>query len=93
MDWSAAKEIMNFNEAIVFLDNLQLHKIKLGLDAMRSFLARVDQPDKKLRFIHVAGTNGKGSVSVSLLTVLREAGYRVGLYTSHICPVCGNVSG
>lgn len=73
---------MNFKEAIVFLDQLQLHKIKLGLDAMRSFLARVDQPDKKLRFIHVAGTNGKGSVSVSLLTVLREAGYRVGLYTS-----------
>ncbi|WP_163337935.1 folylpolyglutamate synthase/dihydrofolate synthase family protein [Desulfopila sp. IMCC35008] len=73
---------MNFNEAIVFLDNLQLHKIKLGLEAMRSFLARVDQPDRKLRFIHVAGTNGKGSVSVSLLTVLREAGYRVGLYTS-----------
>jgi dihydrofolate synthase/folylpolyglutamate synthase len=73
---------MNFNETIAFLDNLQLHKIKLGLDAMRSFLARVDQPEQKLRFIHVAGTNGKGSVSVSLLTVLREAGYNVGLYTS-----------
>jgi len=49
---------------------------------MRSFLARVGHPEQSLRYVHVAGTNGKGSVSVTLLTMLAGAGYRVGLYTS-----------
>ncbi len=73
---------MNFQEAHTYLDSLQFHKIKLGLDSMRSFLAKVDRPEKKLKYIHVAGTNGKGSVSVTVLTLLVRAGYRVGLYTS-----------
>ena len=73
---------MTYHESITFLDNPQLHKIKLGLEAMRFFLTRVGQPEKGLKFIHVAGTNGKGSVSVSLLTILQQAGYKVGLYTS-----------
>jgi len=73
---------MNFQEAQTYLDNLQFHKIKLGLDSMRSFLARVGHPEQSLRYVHVAGTNGKGSVSVTLLTLLAGAGYRVGLYTS-----------
>ncbi len=73
---------MNYNEALVFLDNLQQHKIKLGLEAMDAFLQRLGRPERKLRFVHVAGTNGKGSVSVTLLTMLTQAGYRVGLYTS-----------
>lgn len=59
-----------------------MHKIKLGLEAMRSFLVKIDQPERKLKFIHVAGTNGKGSVSASLSAILQQAGYRVGLYTS-----------
>lgn len=73
---------MNFQEAQIYLDDLQFHKIKLGLDSMRSFLARVGHPEQSLRYVHVAGTNGKGSVSVTLLTLLAGAGYRVGLYTS-----------
>jgi dihydrofolate synthase/folylpolyglutamate synthase len=73
---------MNFQEAQLYLDSLQFHKIKLGLDSMRSFLARVGHPETTLRFVHVAGTNGKGSVSVTLLTLLARAGYRGGLYTS-----------
>ncbi len=73
---------MNFQEAHAYLDSLQFHKIKLGLDSMRSFLAKVDRPEKNLKFVHVAGTNGKGSVSVTVLTLLLRAGYRVGLYTS-----------
>lgn len=73
---------MNFQEAQQYLDDLQFHKIKLGLDSMRSFLARVGHPEQSLRYVHVAGTNGKGSVSVTLLTLLAGAGYRVGLYTS-----------
>ncbi len=49
---------------------------------MRSFLTKVNRPEKELKFVHVAGTNGKGSVSVTILTLLSRAGYRVGLYTS-----------
>jgi len=73
---------MNYQQAWDYLDSLQFHKIKLGLDAMRSFMAKVDNPEQKLKIVHVAGTNGKGSVSVTLLTLLSRAGYRVGLYTS-----------
>lgn len=73
---------MNYQQAWDYLDSLQFHKIKLGLDAMRSFMERVENPEQKLKTVHVAGTNGKGSVSVALLTLLSKAGYRVGLYTS-----------
>jgi dihydrofolate synthase/folylpolyglutamate synthase len=73
---------MNYQEAQIYLEDLQFHKIKLGLDSMHSFLARVGHPEQQLRYVHVAGTNGKGSVSVTLLTILAAAGYRVGLYTS-----------
>ncbi len=74
--------MMNYQDAHIYLEGLQFHKIKLGLDSMRSFLARVGHPEQQLRYVHVAGTNGKGSVSVTLLTLLAHAGYRVGLYTS-----------
>lgn len=73
---------MTYDEALQLLDELQMHKIKLGLGAMRSFLEKVGQPEQKLKIVHVAGTNGKGSVSASLLNVLQKAGYKVGLYTS-----------
>lgn len=73
---------MDYQQAWDYLDSLQFHKIKLGLDAMNSFMASVGNPERNLKTIHVAGTNGKGSVSVTLVTLLSEAGYRVGLYTS-----------
>ncbi|SHO44369.1 dihydrofolate synthase / folylpolyglutamate synthase [Desulfopila aestuarii DSM 18488] len=73
---------MNYQETLTFLNNLQMHKIKLGLEAMRDFLAKIGQPEQRLKIIHVAGTNGKGSVSASMLEVLGRAGYRVGLFTS-----------
>ena len=73
---------MNYLEAEAYLNSLQFHKIKLGLEAMRSFLDRVRRPELKRKFVHVAGTNGKGSVSMTLLTILAGLGYRVGLYTS-----------
>ena len=73
---------MNYQETLSFLNNLQMHKIKLGLEAMRDFLAKIGQPEQRLKIIHVAGTNGKGSVSATLLEVLSRAGYRVGLFTS-----------
>jgi dihydrofolate synthase/folylpolyglutamate synthase len=55
---------------------------------MRALLARLDDPHKRLRILHVAGSKGKGSTSAMLASVLRRAGYRVGLFTSpHLCRV------
>lgn len=73
---------MNYKEAWDYLDNLQFFKIKLGLESMAEFLGSVGNPQDQLRYVHVGGTNGKGSVSATLRTLLTEAGYKVGLYTS-----------
>lgn len=73
---------MKINEALDFLS--QSYKIgrKLGLDNVQRLLDRLDNPEKKLKMIHVAGTNGKGSTSSIIYSVLREAGYKVGFYSS-----------
>ncbi|PIE72900.1 MAG: bifunctional folylpolyglutamate synthase/dihydrofolate synthase [Deltaproteobacteria bacterium] len=73
---------MNYDEALDYLDSLQMHKIKLGLDAMQSLLALVGRPERELKTIHVAGTNGKGSVCAAMANVLASTRYRVGVYTS-----------
>jgi dihydrofolate synthase/folylpolyglutamate synthase len=73
---------MTYADVSAHLDGLQMHKIKLGLEAMQSFLDRVGRPEKSLKFVHVAGTNGKGSVCAALTEVLSRAGFRVGIYTS-----------
>lgn len=74
--------LMNYRQAWEYLDGLQFFKIKLGLDSMERFLGRLGNPHHGIRFIHVAGTNGKGSTASALLAILAQAGYRVGLYTS-----------
>ncbi len=73
---------MDYSRAWSYLDSLQFFKIKLGLESMERFLGRLGNPQQKLRFLHVAGTNGKGSTASALQVVLGQAGYRVGLYTS-----------
>ena len=57
-------------------------KINLGLDRMQRILAALDNPHLKFKSIHIAGTNGKGSVCAMLDSILREAGNKVGLFTS-----------
>ena len=60
----------------------------LSLDRMRALLARLGNPQDRLRILHIAGTKGKGSTSAMLAAVLRRAGYRTGLFTSpHLCRV------
>jgi dihydrofolate synthase / folylpolyglutamate synthase len=56
--------------------------IKLGLGTIRKILAGIENPQDRFSCIHVAGTNGKGSIASALSTILRLSGYRVGLYTS-----------
>jgi dihydrofolate synthase/folylpolyglutamate synthase len=70
------------DESLAYLYDLQRFGIKLGLRNTRELLGRLGNPQSGLRCVQVAGTNGKGSVSVLLAEILRHAGYRVGLYTS-----------
>ncbi|OGC05106.1 hypothetical protein A2276_04095 [candidate division WOR-1 bacterium RIFOXYA12_FULL_43_27] len=56
--------------------------IKLGLERIEYLLEKLDNPHLKFKSIHVAGTNGKGSVCAMLSSILKEAGYKVGMYTS-----------
>jgi dihydrofolate synthase/folylpolyglutamate synthase len=64
------------------------HPGDLKLDRMREFLGRLGNPHEGLRIVHVAGSKGKGSVAAMLATVLQQAGYRTGLFTSpHLCRV------
>ncbi|MFM8568153.1 MAG: bifunctional folylpolyglutamate synthase/dihydrofolate synthase [Candidatus Kapaibacterium sp.] len=56
--------------------------IKPGLERTLRLLAHVDDPHRRMRYIHVAGTNGKGSVCATMASILQEQGLRVGLYTS-----------
>ncbi len=61
---------------------------ELKLDRMRTLLQRLGDPQRRLRLIHVAGSKGKGSTSAMLAAILRQAGYRTGLFTSpHLCQV------
>jgi len=64
------------------LFRLRRFGIKLGLAAIRRILAGLGNPHRRYKTIHIAGTNGKGSVAATLANVLRCSGYRVGLYTS-----------
>jgi len=68
--------------AVEWLYSLQHFGIKLGLDSIRALLDLLDRPDRAFPVIHVAGTNGKGSVCAMLDAVLRASGRRVGLFTS-----------
>jgi dihydrofolate synthase / folylpolyglutamate synthase len=73
---------VTFDEAIGWLNGSQIKGIKPGLENTRRLLLAVENPERGLRVLHVAGTNGKGSVCAILDAVLRESGYRTGLYTS-----------
>lgn len=73
---------MNYEEARVYLADAAKYGSVLGLENMRELLNRLGNPQDDLKFIHISGTNGKGSVLAYLSTVLKEAGYRVGRYIS-----------
>lgn len=69
-------------ENLAFFASLEFFGIKLGLDQTRELFRRLGDPQKNLTFIHVAGSNGKGSVCALLETALRRAGYRTGFFSS-----------
>lgn len=73
---------MNYHEAESFLLQRELFGWKLGLERMNTFLAELGQPHEQFAAVHVAGTNGKGSVTAMLASILRESGLVCGMYTS-----------
>lgn len=75
---------MNFDESVRFLQSLghELKVVKWDLERIETLLAALGSPHRQGRFIHVAGTNGKGSTSAMMASALRAAGLRIGLYTS-----------
>ncbi len=73
---------MLYEEARVYLDHVSKYGSVLGLDSIKSLLGELGNPQNDLKFIHIAGTNGKGSVLACLSCILQEAGLCVGRYVS-----------
>lgn len=73
---------MNYNEALDFIHSRNKFGIKLGLDATNNLLDKIGNPHKKLKFIHIAGTNGKGSTTSYIADILMSKGYKVGKFIS-----------
>lgn len=75
---------MNYKEAMEYIEELNQYGSVLGLDNMRELCRRLGNPQEELKFVHIAGTNGKGSVLAYISTVLKAAGYRTGRYISPV---------
>lgn len=74
--------MMTYEQAVEKIHSLLTFGSRPGLDRMRIFLEKLGNPQDKLKYIHIAGTNGKGSVCAVLSAVLAEAGYKTGLFIS-----------
>ena len=73
---------MNYQEALNYINGTRWMGSRPGLSRVRELLDRLGRPQDRLKFVHIAGTNGKGSCAAMLASVLKTAGYRTGLYTS-----------
>ena len=76
------KEYMNYEETLSYLYNLERFGIKLDLSNITSLTNHLRNPHQKFPCIHIAGSNGKGSVAAMIQSILSASGYRTGLYTS-----------
>ncbi len=75
-------EFSNVKDAITYLNGFQFHGFRLGLERIKTALQALGHPHESYPCIHVAGTNGKGSVCAALSSILQEAGFKVGFYSS-----------
>jgi len=73
---------MSYRETVRYLYGLQQHGIKFGLDNITNLLSALHNPHKAFPSVHIAGTNGKGSTSAVIASLLQSAGLRIGLFTS-----------
>ncbi|HBR35072.1 MAG TPA: bifunctional folylpolyglutamate synthase/dihydrofolate synthase, partial [Firmicutes bacterium] len=84
---------MTYEQALTYIHSRNRFGIKLGLERMRALLKLLGAPHAKYPAIHIAGTNGKGSTTALVSTVLKEAGYKVGVFTSpHLSSYCERLS-
>ncbi len=74
--------IEKYEQALAYMEQVKGRGIVLGLDSMRRLAERLENPQDTLQFVHIAGTNGKGSVLGFVSTILKCAGYRTGRYSS-----------
>ena len=75
-------KVMTYKESLEYLDNLCKFGINLGLARIEKLLELMDHPEQKFKTIHVTGTNGKGSTTAMLASILKAAGIKTGMYTS-----------
>ena len=73
---------MNYDESIAYLESLGQFGIRLGMDRIQQLLFVLGHPENQIKTVHVAGTNGKGSVTTMIATIFTEAGLRAGKFTS-----------
>lgn len=73
---------MSYEETLRYIHSVKWQGSKPGLSRTRELLEALGNPEKALKFVHIAGTNGKGSTAAMIASVLRKAGYKTGLYTS-----------
>ena len=73
---------MNYNDALDFIHTASKFGSKLGLQNIKTLMERLGNPQDSLRFVHIAGTNGKGTVTKTISEILKHEGYKVGMYTS-----------
>ena len=73
---------MNYDEAIQYIEGYTWSPDRIGLYRIRELLHRLGNPQKQLKFVHIAGSNGKGSTCAMLASILQKAGYHTGLFTS-----------
>lgn len=80
--WMTEMSLRSMDEIYNYLYSLEKYGILLGLENIQILLSLIGNPEKKFKSIHIVGTNGKGSTSAFLNSILIEAGYKTGLYTS-----------
>lgn len=76
------KEVMSYEKTMEYMEHLQSYGIVPGLSNIRNLCEKLSNPQDTLHFVHIAGTNGKGSTLAFISTILQKAGYRVGRYIS-----------
>ena len=73
---------MNYEETLAYIHSVNWQTSKPGLERTTELLQKLGNPENKLKFVHIAGTNGKGSTAACVAAIMQKAGYKTGLYTS-----------
>lgn len=85
---SLTEQSKRFEQRLQWLYDRQKYGWKLGLENVRDLMRALEEPHQHFATVHIAGTNGKGSVAAMLAAILMAMGYKTGLYTSpHLCSV------